>query len=224
MLCSKKTLVLLTVAFPAILTFSSSCGGGSSTSTSNSMSQAQAQAVSQQVFTTLGQALTSALTADAATSTKELPSLAAALAHFHPDEASGCTSSLNGESCNFPVNFTGTCPGGGTIAVGGTITGTLNNSGAGSLTADLTITPDSCSVSNLVISGDPGITVTTQINFTNTSVEFPVDATITGGISYGPNPSGNCQLNVTTTVSSETSASYTGTVCGQSVSGSANTL
>ncbi|MGO8795280.1 MAG: hypothetical protein ACLQLC_10690 [Candidatus Sulfotelmatobacter sp.] len=218
MLYSKKMLVL------SILVFSASCGGGSSSSRSNSMSQAQAQTVSQQVLTTLGQALTSALTADAAAPSEEHPSFSAAIAHFHPDDSSGCTSTASGETCSFPVNFAGTCPGGGTIAVGGSVDGTLNNSGAGSLTADLTITPNSCSVSNLLISGDPSITVTTQINFTDTSVEFPVDATISGGISYGPHPSGNCQLNVTTTVSSETSASYSGTVCGQPVSGSANTF
>jgi hypothetical protein len=215
-------LVLSTVVFPAMLIiFSTSCGGGSSSSSSNSMSQAQAQAVSQQVFTTLGQALASAFSSDAAAPSTERPTLAAAFSQLQPNnDSSGCSGGASGETCDFTVNFSGSCPGGGTIAVGGDIDGTLNNSGDGSISANLMIAPNSCSVSNLVINGDPDITVATQINFSDSALVFPVAATIGGGMSYGPNPSGTCQLNVTATVSSATSCSYSGTVCGQAVSGS----
>ena len=90
---SKKMLVLSTVVFPAMLIiFSTSCGGGSSSSSSNSMSQAQAQAVSQQVFTTLGQALASAFSSDAAAPSTERPTLAAAFSQLQPNnDSSGCS-------------------------------------------------------------------------------------------------------------------------------------
>jgi hypothetical protein len=46
-----------------------------------------------------------------------------------------------------------------------------------------------------------------------------VSLTEEGGISYGPNPSGSCSLNTTYTINSVSSCTITGTVCGQSVSG-----
>ncbi|MGA9689307.1 MAG: hypothetical protein WBQ81_21305, partial [Candidatus Sulfotelmatobacter sp.] len=77
------------------------------------------------------------------------------------------------------------------------------------------------SVSNLIINGDPSIDLSGQINFTaNLNPAFPVVFTETGGISYGPNPSGSCQLNATYTINSSLACTVTGTVCGQSVTGS----
>jgi hypothetical protein len=48
---------------------------------------------------------------------------------------------------------------------------------------------------------------------------FPLTLSEAGGISYGPHPSGSCQLNVTYTINSLSSCTASGTVCGQSVSG-----
>jgi hypothetical protein len=209
----------LTVLAAALLILSLACGSGSSSSTSNSMSQAQAQAVSTQIFETLEQALGTVLTSNAPPQRGARPSLPAVLRDFHPDESSGCVSNANGETCNYPVSYSGTCPGGGTISVAGDFDGTVDNSGNGSVGGTLTVTPDSCSVSNLTINGDPNITVATQVDFTDSNIVYPVSITETGGISYGPNPSGSCQLNVTYTVASTGSCTITGTLCGQSVSG-----
>jgi len=83
----------------------------------------------------------------------------------------------------------------------------------------LTITPSACSVSGLTLNGDPSITVNGQINFSQTAPLFPITLSETGGISYGPNPSGSCQVKVTYTVSSATTCTVTGSACGQPVNG-----
>jgi hypothetical protein len=204
----------------AVLIHFTGCGG--STPANNSLSPAQAQAVSDQVVQALTQSLENTFTSNSFPARDTHPRLAAAVANLHPDSAGGCTSTMTGENCNWPVslpNFPCGGPSGGTISVTGDIDGSLNNSGNGSINTQLTITPDNCSVSNLVLNGDPSIMVGGQINFTGTTPTFPIAFTETGGISYGPNPSGSCQLNVTYTINSLSSCAASGTVCGQSVNG-----
>ncbi|MGA9758951.1 MAG: hypothetical protein WBQ51_11340 [Candidatus Sulfotelmatobacter sp.] len=197
-------------------------GCGSSNSKNNNMSPAQAQAVAQQFSRALTQAVSGAVSATA--TSDDRPSLSTAVNGIHPDALPGCTSTSSGQNCNIPISLTNyPCggPQGGTISITGDVDGTLNNNGSGSLNAQLAITPANCSVSNLTVNGDPSINVGGQINFTNDETPvFPVTFTEAGGISYGPNPSGSCQLNVTYTVNSSLSCTISGTVCGQSVSGS----
>jgi hypothetical protein len=203
-------------------------GCGSSNPNSNNMSSAQAQAVTAQVVQALTQALTITFPSDPFVVRDARPSLASVVGNIDSNASSGCTStSGGGENCNFPISLMNypcgpLSQGGtsGTISVTGDIDGTLNGSGAGSLNAQLTITPADCSVSNLTINGDPSIAIAGQINFTdNETPVFPITFTETGGISYGPNPSGSCQLNATYTINSSLSCTVSGTVCGQSVSG-----
>jgi hypothetical protein len=197
------------------------CGSGSS----NSLSPAQAQAVADQVTQALTQAVSTAVPSTApATTSGARPSLSTAVQDIRPDALDGCTSTATGENCNIPISLVNyPCAGtqGGTISVTGDIDGTLNTSGSGSLSTNLTITPANCSVSNLIVNGDPSISVGGQISFTdNETPVFPITFTETGGISYGPNPSGSCQLQATYTINSSLSCTVSGTVCGQSVSGS----
>jgi hypothetical protein len=209
----------LTVLTAVLSILSSGCGGGSSMS---NMSQAQAQAVAQQFSQAVVQALGTAVPATAPSAVR--PSLSTAVRDFRPDALPGCTSTSTGQNCNIPISLTNyPCTGsqGGTISVTGDVDGTLNNTGSGSVTAQLTITPAQCSISNLIVNGDPSITVGGQINFTNNETPvFPVTFTETGGISYGPNPSGSCQVNATYTINSSLACTVSGTVCGQPVSGS----
>jgi len=199
--------------------------GSSSNSMNNNMSQAQAQAVAQQFSQAITQALGTAVPSTAPPATTDAhPSLSTAVNDLRPDALPGCTSTSNGETCNIPISLTNyPCggPQGGTISVTGDVDGTLTNTGSGSLSAQLAIAPANCSVSNLILNGDPSINVAGQINFTNNETPvFPVTITETGGISYGPNPSGSCQVNATYTINSSLSCTIAGTVCGQSVSGS----
>jgi hypothetical protein len=212
---------LLALAFiTMLLVFAAGCGSASQNS--QSLSQTQAQAVSQQVETALQTALNGSFFPGLPAERHH--SLAATLGELSPDQSSGCTSSPSGMTCNIPVSESTSCPGGGTMAVAGDFDFTLNSSGDGSDSSSLTITPTNCSVSNLTINGDPNITVTTQMNFTNNAPAYPITLTETGGISYGPNPSGSCSVNVTMSISHTlnplTSCTITGTICGQSVNGS----
>ncbi|HSY91011.1 MAG TPA: hypothetical protein VK812_06530 [Candidatus Binatus sp.] len=195
------------------LTLSAGCGSSSH----NNLSAAQAQAVSQEVDVALQAALTNAFSTGQAADTH--PSLAAIAGDLTPDQLS-CVTSASGTTCNIPVTYSGPCPGGGTIGVSGDFDFTLNNAGDGSDNSTLTITPTNCSVSNETINGDPNITVATQINFTNDAPVFPITLTETGGISFGPNPSGSCTVNETLTITSATSCTKSGNFCGRTLSGS----
>src|ERR1700689_1409790 len=177
---------------------------GCGSSGSNNLSQAQAQAVTQQISLALDAALTQSIASNAVSEKGTRPDLAAVLSHIHSDQSSPCTVTGTGETCAFPVSDTVPCSAGGTISVAGDIDGTLNSSGGGSIQSALIVTPTSCSVSNLVINGDPSLSVDGQINFTESAPAFPITLTETGGISYGPKPSGNCQLNVTYAITSAT--------------------
>ena len=195
------------------------CAGCGGSSMSHTMTPAQAQAVSQEFGAAVAAAMQSAATNFPVSST-EHRSLAAAVKDIHPDTTMpDCTSTPTSEMCNIPVSATAACPGGGTIGVTGNFDFTLTN-GSGSDSTMLTVTPTNCSVDNLTINGNPNVTVSTQLNFQSNTIQFPVTLMEKGGITFGPNPSGSCSINVTATVNSLTSCTISGTVCGQSVNGS----
>jgi len=205
------------LAVVAVLLISAGCG---SSTHANTLSAAQAQAVSQQVAQAAAQAVANALHLPLPAAEQPPVRMSEALGGFRPDQSLNCISTPTGQTCNFPISSSGACAKGGTIAVAGDIQGTLNNSGSGSLATQVTITPANCSVSNLTFNGDPNISIAGQINFTSMGPTFPITLMEGGGISYGPDPSGTCQLNVTYSINSQSSCTVTGTVCGQAVSGS----
>jgi hypothetical protein len=215
MIRSGKSASLIPVALAILLLMlASGCGGSSS----NTLTPAQAQAVTQEVDVAVQAALTSAFSSGAASDAHR--SLAATVADISPHTTSGCTVTDSGTTCNIPVTYSGPCPGGGTIAASGDFDFTLNSSGDGSDSSTLTITPTNCSVSNETINGDPSITVASQLNFTNDVPTYPITLTETGGISFGPNPKGSCTMNATLMITSATTCTLTGNLCGQTLSGS----
>jgi len=201
-----------------LLLLCSGCDGGATSS--NSMSEAQAQAVTAQVSQSVAQALESAFSSNVPAASRVRSSLSTAVRDIHSRLSSQCTPATTGENCNWPISYSGPCPEGGTIFVAGDVDGSLNGTGAGSVQSQLTITPANCSISGQVISGDPSISVNGQINFVETAPVFPINLIEIGAISYGPNRSESCQLNVTYTINSATNCRTSGTACGQSVNGS----
>jgi hypothetical protein len=193
----------------------SGCGGSSTRST---LTQSQAQAVSQQVEQAVVESLDTAFGASRQPVRQSRRSLAAAVGGIHPEASSTCTLNGNTEICN--VSATVNCSGGGTIAVSGDFTGTFS-SDSGTLDSDITLTPTNCAVTGtgLTLNGDPNVMLGGQFVYTDSGPTFPLTLTETGGISYGPNPSGSCKVNVTYSVNSLTSCTITGTICGQSVNG-----
>jgi hypothetical protein len=208
--------VFLVAVAAMLLALGSGCGSSGS---SNNMSAAQAQAVSQQISQAVVLGMDSAFGLTPPPRAGARPSLSTVARSLHPDNLPGCTTTSAGTTCNLAVNVSEPCPGGGTISVAGTLDGTIGNSGNGSLTSNIIITPTQCSVSNLVINGNPDVLIDSQLNFNSVGPEFPLTLSETGGISYGPHPSGNCQLKVTYTINSVSSCTVSGTVCGQSVGG-----
>lgn len=204
------------VALTTVAIILVACGSSSKPS----ISPAQAQAISSELFTALGSALVAGFTPPAAASSSAPRSLASAIPSRPALQSSDCTVTSTGESCNAPINFQGNCPQGGTIAVSGDLIFTLDNSGNGSDSSTLTITPDNCAVSNITFNGDPSVTVSTGFVMQNNALAYPLTFSEKGGISFGPNPSGSCSINVTMTVNSPTSCTATGSVCGNSVNGS----
>jgi hypothetical protein len=218
MLLRKRNIFLcLTVAAAMLLVPCGGCGGSGS---SSNLSQPQAQAVVAEVSQAVAQALANAFSSSAAATRGVRPSLSTVVRDLRPDQSSGCTSSGTGENCNWPISYDGPCSQGGTIAVAGDIAATLDSSGSGSVSSQLTVTPANCAITSLVINGDPNVSVGLSLSFTNSALVFPVTLTEGGGISYGPNPPGSCKLNVKYTITSATSCTITGTACGQSVNGS----
>ena len=215
MVSAKRSLSLCAVlTAAALLMLSHACG-----SSNPGISQAQAQAISHGVITAAEAALTGAFAGGSAAE-RAHPSLATVVKDLQPDQLPGCTTTGTTTTCDLQVNYSGSCPDGGTIGVAGTLDFTLN-SGSGSDASTFKITPTNCAVqSGLTINGDPYVQLSTTVNFTNDQIKYPVTLDETGGISYGPRPSGSCTLNVSYTVSSPTSCTVTGTLCGQSLSGS----
>jgi hypothetical protein len=189
-----------------------SCGS----SNHNAISNAQAQAISQEFVSAAGSAMTGQFYGGGSGAVHA--SLSKIIRGSRPEASSGCTVNPSGQTCNFPIAYTGSCPGGGTISVSGDFDLTLNDSGTGSDSSTLTIMPTNCVVSDLTINGDPGVTLATTLGYNNDIFDFPVTMNESGGISYGPHPSGNCTVNVSLTLQ-QNSCSVTGTVCGHSVNG-----
>lgn len=196
------------------------CAGCGSPSHSDTLSTAQAQAISQQVSQAVAQALSTASASQPLLAEPSARSLSAALGDVRWAQSSACTVNSTGQSCNIPLSASVPCPGGGTVSVSGDIQGMLSSSGTGSFVTQITITPANCTVSNVTFNGAPDITIAGTINITNSAPSFPVTLLEGGGISFGPNPSGSCQLNVTYTLNSLTSCTVSGTVCGKPVNGS----
>jgi len=92
--------------------------------------------------------------------------------------------------------------------------------GNGTDSSTLTITPTSCAVSDTTFSGDPNVTVSTQFSMQNDALAYPITFSENGGISFGPNPSGSCSIKMNLDITSATTCTASGTICGQSVSGS----
>jgi hypothetical protein len=187
----------------------------------SNLSPAQAQAVSHQLTSTLSSALGTGLgTPEVANG--RFPRLPEIVAHAHAahSQLPDCTVSLDGESCSIPISYSGPCPNGGTINASGDFVFSLDFSGNGSDSSTLTVTPANCAVSDLTFNGDPNVKVKAQFGFQNGLPAYPMTFKETGGISFGPSPSGSCSLNVTMTVTSATACTVSGNVCGQPVSGS----
>lgn len=191
-------------------------GCGSSSSSPKNLTPAQAQSIATAVSNGMAQAVGSAFGVSLARpGGNPVENVAPSSTPTPPV----CTPTTSGEVCNWTISSTYACAGGGNIAISGTIGGTLSSSGAGSAEAQIAATPANCSVNGIVLNGNPQVNLAAQLNILNDTPVWPATGTETGGVTYGPNPSGSCALNLSFSINSNSSCTVTGTACGQSVSG-----
>lgn len=216
-MCSKFPGYGIVLSICAMLTIALvmlGCGSGSSNS--STLSPSQAQTIATAVSNGIGQGLTGAFgVAHARPGGNIVQNDAAAARTALPV----CLPSGSAEVCSWTVSSTYSCQGGGSIGISGNITGSLNN-GTGSAQVQIGADPANCSVNGITLNGNPKVNLAAQINILNDNPVWPVTGTETGGVTYGPTPSGSCQLNLSFSVSSTLSCTVTGTACGQPVSGS----
>jgi len=206
--CATRALILLSL-------FSIPCGGSSHNDT---ISQAQAEAISTELFGAMNSAMVAGLGPADLSKAERPASLGPDIERAHA--ASDCAVTNHGKSCNIPVSNPGPCPNGGTISVNGDFIYTLDNSGNGKDSSTLTLTPSACVVDNLALNRNPNVTFAMSFPLQNDALTYPLPFSGLGGISFGPNPSGSCSIKMRTRLTSATSCSVSGSICGRSVNGS----
>jgi hypothetical protein len=179
----------LSLVLIGILSLTTACGGGSSHSSSN-LSQAQVQAMTTEMQTGFASAANTM-------------------------SAGPC---VGGAANQFCFDTTVNCSGGGTVAVSAQMTSSLDANDTGQVSGTITLVPSKCSVrnANLVLNGDPNLKFTSSVNLLNGQVTT-LTATEIGAVSYGPDPQGVCDTNLTITATA-TTCSVKGTACGQQLS------
>jgi hypothetical protein len=203
--------LMVAVLFSIALT---GCGSGSNNN--HVLSQAQAQAVAGAFSQATSDALQTSFGATAESKSAGV-GISSAMADIQLAQSTGCTPVANGEICNFPVssNNSQPCTDGGTIAVAGSISGTVNNNGSGSLSAQFTLTPQNCAVDGVVINAPPTIAGTGTITLVNSAPTLPITLSEVGNINFG---AGACPVNLTYSVTSTSSCTVSGTACGTTIS------
>lgn len=194
------------------------CGNGNSSSPNSSLTPAQAQQVAAGVSDGLAQALAGGLNSS---STHDRQTARAMRKDESVPNVSGpsCYSSSSGEVCNWPISESFTCPGGGALSVSGDVSASMDNNGNGSVQAQIAEIPSGCSIDGIVINGNPQITVNGSLGISNWSPVWPLTLTETGGVTFGPNPAGACQFDLSVSVNADSSFTVSGMACGQQVSG-----
>jgi hypothetical protein len=190
----KKCLFSFAILLAAgCLLFSSACG--SSSQSSKALTQAQVAAIGTQMQQSLSASVTSITT----------------------------TSCPKGSTSQYCTTGTVACSGGGTITITSDLSGSLGTGNSGQIDGTITAVPTNCSISgsNLVINGDPSIVFVSTIDVSAGQLTS-MTAAETGAISYGPDPAGVCQINISNTVSfgKNPSCTFSGTVCGQTLNAS----
>ena len=143
------------------------------------------------------------------------------------DQASFAADPLRafGERANATVSYSETvdCPDGGSASVNGTVTG--NDAGT-SLTAQLTQNFSACRATAesgrvWTFDGNPSIVTTLNATSNEAAGTFTLSWNQVGGITYASDlGSGNCQVNLTFTMSgtaSSLTASLSGSACGRNI-------
>jgi hypothetical protein len=185
------------------------CGGDDEGTgpSSNDISDAQAQSIAFEV---------TAASINALNSNTGEPSVSLMLAG---------TAAGSAIPIRFDYSHTESCPLFGRIGVTGTMSGSINDQGSGQLWLQVTETLTDCtfdsSHGDLVINGDPSLSLTGTFSFLNGSPATQQSLTLSGGFrwNFDEGGSGFCAINLTLNLATAGSGTTTvsGTVCGRQV-------
>jgi hypothetical protein len=119
------------------------------------------------------------------------------------------------------LDFDEQCQLGGRIAGSVSITDNTNDSGTGTVTGRMTVTPRGCVVSagarTLAVSGNPSLIYEFGVAFRDGELSSDFVWRASGGISW---PGGSCSADYTVVITPNGTGSIRGTLCGQDVSDS----
>jgi hypothetical protein len=141
--------------------------------------------------------------------------------------------------CNLlPDGITTSCTYSGTLAcqsagsiliTNGTAVGIVDQTFTGTMQAQTTFTPMGCTSNNvIVLNGAPNLLLTGTVIFTDGAVQFPLNLTENGNLSFGPGvdsnsstiPPGSCPFDITSSFNTGTNLyMLSGTACGQNIAG-----
>ncbi len=201
----------------AVVVLLGGCGGGSS---SSALTQQQALSITADLFEAMADA---PLVAGGTAQVSRLNE-AAHIRNASPGGALaiGPANSVTQAHSTLPPvtipTFTFSCPGGGTIMVSGSFTGSYSATATDAVET-IVETINACTDHGLTFSSDPTINITTTVNLSGDI--FADQTTITGGFTAGKN---SCSINesISATVNETTQAvsgTISGSVCGFPVSG-----
>jgi hypothetical protein len=185
------------------------CGGDEGTGPDGSgLSDAQAQNIAFEVTSASINALNSGAPAE--------PAVSLALA------GAGAGSAI---PIRYDYSHTESCPVFGRIGVTGTMSGSIDENGSGALWVQVTETLTDCTFSSnsgdLVINGNPSLSLTGTFTFLNGSPGTQQTLTLSGGFrwDFDSGGSGFCAINLTLNLATAGSGTTTvsGTVCGRQV-------
>ena len=122
-----------------------------------------------------------------------------------------------------PVNMDTPCPGGGTVDIIGTVSGSVFST-AGEITMSEQIAFTNCLVNGVLLQGNPNLVLTTHMNVVDSKVVTPFVTAITGSVLFTYNGTqGSVVYSCTSTFDISTgpsSSSSTGTIVIESPIGS----
>jgi hypothetical protein len=173
---------------------------------SSDMSESEAQALAEQIQTHVGKALNSSQ-GGLSPNSAGLGPLDLRTDDVSCDDYGNC-------QVNIQSSFRTDCTAGGNLQSSGSLTGTINSNGSGTLLwgDTVTITDWQC-IGSYIVNGDPYVSAAGHIS--------PLSGgtiTIGGGFQWIGPSSGSCQISLTVNFDANGNGSATGTVCGYSVS------
>jgi len=180
------------------------CGGGNSNG-SPALSQSDANALATQIASTMADAFGSGGAAAARRSHN---------ADLGPQDSLSCYNSGSIYTCTLSVNSA--CPAGGSVGLSGSLGGSVDNNGDGSIGVAINESPANCGIDGNIFNGD--LSITGNLAIVSWTLSSSQSLSLAGNLSWGANGNQSCAIQLTVNLDlADGSGSANGTICGQQV-------